>query len=178
MRSGETRKQVRVPCLLQIGDLAGQLRVSRQAAYVKGPKTSDMVNGIVTNKLAHLDKVVGELRSLGTLSLERLEGDWMMRRAVERDLQVAVEILIDVCHRLLAILGQAPTATSRQAVERCAELGVFPSAQVYAPMVGFRNLVVHQYEDIKPEILVHIVNHNLDVLERFRDEVLDYAHRT
>ena len=136
-----------------------------------------MVNGIITNKLAQLDRVLSELRSLEPLRLERLTGDWLVRRAVERDLQVAVEILLDVCHRLLTVLGQAPTATSRQAVERCAELGVFPSAQVYAPLVGFRNLIGHQYEDVKPEILVDIVNHKLGILEQFREEVLDFAHR-
>ncbi|MBT9589190.1 DUF86 domain-containing protein [bacterium] len=134
-----------------------------------------MINGVITNKLVHLDQILAELRSLGHLSAERLHQDWLVRRAVERDLQVAVEIVLDVCHRILSLLRQSPSGTSRQAVEACAALGVLSSAQAYVPLVGFRNLVVHQYEDVNPEILVDIVNTRLNVLEQFRDEVLAYA---
>lgn len=137
-----------------------------------------MINGVITQKLAHLDRILAELRSLGHLSVERLNQDWLVRRAVERDLQVAVEIVLDVCHRLLSLLRQAPSGTSRQAVETCASLGVLSSAQPYVSLVGFRNLVVHQYEDVKPEILVDIVNARLTVLEQFRDEVLAYVTRS
>ena len=61
-----------------------------------------------------------------------------MRRAVERDLQIAVEALIDVCHRVLSLKGSPPAATSRAA-------------------------------------LADIVNHRVDVLVDFRDEVLLYV---
>ena len=55
--------------------------------------------GIATDellkKLNALDSVLAELRSLGQVSNAQLDDDWRTRRALERDLQVLIEIMID-----------------------------------------------------------------------------------
>jgi uncharacterized protein YutE (UPF0331/DUF86 family) len=135
------------------------------------------INGVVTAKLSQLEQVLRELSSLGELTVERLQGDWLVRRAVERDLQIAVEVLIDVCHRLLSVSGGAPAATARAALEACEQLGVLRSADKYRPLVGFRNILVHDYEQLRSEIVAEIVNNRLGVLREFRDEVLTYVSR-
>lgn len=135
------------------------------------------INGVVTAKLGQLEQVLSELSSLGELTVERLQGDWLVRRAVERDLQIAVEVLIDVCHRVLSVSGGAPAATSRAALEACQQLGMLQSAEKYRPLVGFRNILVHDYEQLRSEIVSDIVNHRLDVLREFRDEVLAFVSR-
>lgn len=134
-----------------------------------------MLNGVIVGKLRNLEGVLRELRSLVPLTEERVESEWLVRRAVERDLQVGVEIVLDICHRLLALAGRAPAATSREALETCVDLGVLESLEPYSRMVGFRNLVVHRYDRIDPAILVNIVNDHLDDFERFRDEVTAYV---
>lgn len=96
-----------------------------------------LTNGVVTSKLRHLEEVLAELRSLGTLTLERLQAEWVIRRAVERDLQLAIEVLIDVYHRVLALKGATPPATSRAALLACEHLGMLASAEKYRPLVGF-----------------------------------------
>lgn len=58
-----------------------------------------MINGVIAQKMQTLDEVLTELRSLGQISVEQLDIDWRTRRAVERDLQIAVETMIDVCQR-------------------------------------------------------------------------------
>ena len=135
------------------------------------------INGVVTAKLGQLEQVLSELSSLGELTVERLQGDWLVRRAVERDLQIAVEVLIDVCHRVLSVSGGAPAATSRAALEACQQLGMLQSAEKYRPLVGFRNILVHDYEQLRSEIVSDIVNHRLHVLREFRDEVLAFVSR-
>lgn len=50
---------------------------------------------VVTAKLQRLDQVLLELGSPGELTVERLQAEWRVWRAVERDLQRAVEVLID-----------------------------------------------------------------------------------
>ena len=47
-----------------------------------------LINGVVTAKLQQLEQVLRELGSLGTLTVERLQSEWLVRRAVERDLQI------------------------------------------------------------------------------------------
>lgn len=124
------------------------------------------INGVVTAKLQQLDQVLRELLSLGELTVERLQADWLVRRAVERDLQIAFEVLVDVCQRVLSLQGVTPAATARAALAACEQLGMLKNSEKYRPLVGFRNILVHDYDDLR-----------LDVLADFRHEVLDFVSR-
>lgn len=135
------------------------------------------LNGVVTSKLRHLEAVLDELASLVPLSLEQLQQNWLIRRAVERNLQISVEVVLDVCHRVLALAGRTPPPTGRATLEAAEHLGLLRSADKYRPLVGFRNLLVHEYDEVKLEIVLDIVNHRLGVLLDFRNEVLDYVSR-
>ena len=55
-----------------------------------------MMNGVIVQSLQTLDEVLLELRSLGQVTEAQLHNDWRTRRAIERDLQVLIEIMIDV----------------------------------------------------------------------------------
>ncbi len=136
-----------------------------------------MRNGVVLRKLAELDRVLEELRSLTETDLARLEEDWRIRRAIERDLQVLVEIVIDVCQRLLSLAGRGPVSSAAEAIRGCVALGALSAEEPYRRMVQFRNLVVHRYEHVDPGILADIVRNRLGDFERFRAEVLAYAGR-
>lgn len=139
--------------------------------------TKQMKNGILISKLQALEETLNELRTLGKVTSAQLSGDWRTRRAVERDLQIAVEVVIDVCQRIIALHNQAPAATSAQAIERCVQLGVFSGNAAYEKMVQFRNFVVHRYERIDVEILVDIINNKLGDFDKFRDEVVRFYKR-
>ncbi len=134
-----------------------------------------MINGVVFQTLQTLEQMLTELRSLGVVTSRDLQDDWRTRRAVERDLQVLIEIVIDICQRLLTLQGQTPAPTSRDAVERCIQLRVPSDDTAYRKMVQFRNFVVHRYEQVDIDILVDMVNHRLPDFERFRSEVLTFA---
>ncbi|MFQ5610730.1 MAG: DUF86 domain-containing protein [Anaerolineae bacterium] len=136
-----------------------------------------MLNGVIAQKLQSLDEVLTELRSLGQIDATQLRGDWRTQRAIERDLQVLVEIVIDVCQRLISLAGQTPAVTSIDATERCIQLGVLSDDEAYRQMVRFRNFIVHRYNHIDVDILVDIVNHRLSDFEQFRDEVLAYVSK-
>lgn len=60
---------------------------------------------VIIKKRSRLQKTLGELRSLGALDPSALAADWKSQRVIERDLQVAIEVVIDICHRLLSLRG-------------------------------------------------------------------------
>ena len=134
-----------------------------------------MINGVILQKLQALDETLIELGSLGTVTSKTLDEDWRTRRAVERELQILVEIVIDVCQRIISLAGQTPAASASEAVERCVQLGVLSNDEAYRKMVQFRNFVVHRYEDIDVSILADIVSNRLEDFRHFRDEVLHRA---
>ncbi len=101
-----------------------------------------------------------------------MKQNWILQRAVERELQVLVEIVIDICQRLIAVSGQAPATSGRDAIQRCQQLGVLTAVAPYEQMVQLRNIIVHRYDYVDAAILVNIVNNHLPDLQQFRDEVL------
>jgi uncharacterized protein YutE (UPF0331/DUF86 family) len=134
-----------------------------------------MVNGMIAQKLQSLDNVLLELRSLGKVTAAQLEKDWRTKRAVERSLQILVEVVIDVCQRLIALAEQSPATTGRDAIERAVKLGVISDSEAYYKMVQFRNFIVHRYERVDNTILAEMVNRCLPDFEQFRNEILIYV---
>lgn len=136
-----------------------------------------MINGVILQKLQSLEQALAELRSLGPVSTADLATDWRTHRAVERNLQLLVEVVMDICQRIISLSGQSPAATGRQAIERCMQLGVLSDAAAYRQMAQFRNFIVHRYEQIDTTILVDMLNRHLVDFDRFRDEILVYVRQ-
>jgi uncharacterized protein YutE (UPF0331/DUF86 family) len=134
-----------------------------------------MRNGVIGQKLQSLDEILIELGSLGQIKAEQLNDDWRTRRAIERNLQILIEIVVDVCQRIISLEGQSPATTSNDAIERCIQLGVLSEDNIYRQMVRFRNFIVHRYEHIDIDVLVNMVNERLPDFKKFRDEVIAYV---
>jgi uncharacterized protein YutE (UPF0331/DUF86 family) len=129
-------------------------------------------NGVIQRKLALLDDQVQRLMNhTRGISFEQFEGDWLLRSACERALQVAAEVLIDIAERIIALENAGPVIGAAEAMDRLVDIGVIPSSEPYRSIVRFRNLIVHEYEAIDPRILYDIVTTRLDDFRRFRGEV-------
>lgn len=129
-------------------------------------------NGIIQRKLTLLDEQVGRIKkSLEGVEYGTFKDDWVLRSMAERALQVAVEIMIDIAERIIALEGAGPAAGASEAMKKLVSLGVLAGEKPYADMVRFRNLIVHEYEKIDPEILFNLATERLDDFRKFRDEL-------
>ena len=129
-------------------------------------------NGVIQRKLALLNTQVLKLEeSLKDVSFDEFKESWILRSMAERALQVAAEIIIDVAERILAIERSGPAATAAEAIGSLVSLGVLKSSQPYVDITRFRNLIVHQYEEIDPVILFDLSKKRLDDFRKFRDEI-------
>ncbi len=134
-------------------------------------------NGVVQRKLALLDSQALRLREhMAGMSVETFRESWAARAVAERTLQVCAEIMIDVAERLLALADAGPAATAAEAIEKLVQLGILTQAEPYRSKVRMRNIIVHGYEDVDPEILYSAATEGLADFRRFRDEV-DWATR-
>ena len=129
-------------------------------------------NGVIQRKFALMDKHLLELQKhLADIDFSTFKNDWALRCMTERALQIMVEIVVDVAERIIAMNNAGPVASSAEAIERLVDLKVLKSAQPYSDMVRFRNLIVHQYEEIDPEIVYNIARNKLENFRHFRDEI-------
>jgi uncharacterized protein YutE (UPF0331/DUF86 family) len=98
--------------------------------------------------------------------------DAYLRDIVERNLEIAAQCCIDICHRIISIEGALKPRDYREAILRMAELGVLPAslAQQLAPLAGFRNILAHEYLAIDwDEVYANLTE--LDHMERFANEI-------
>jgi len=129
------------------------------------------INGVVESKLRFLEQTLAELESWPLGDLAEFAGNSLLRRAVERALQLAVESMIDVAERILAAQHLVPADTAAQSLKRLEEIGVLNDARRYAEMVRFRNFIVHRYEQIEPQIVYSLAKTRLSCFRDFVAEI-------
>jgi uncharacterized protein YutE (UPF0331/DUF86 family) len=90
---------------------------------------------------------------------EEFMSDFRNLEASLRLLQTSIQALIDLGSRLCARLGLEAPRTSQEILERLEADGRLPagSARRFAPIIGFRNRVVHLYDRIDTAIVYRIV---------------------
>jgi uncharacterized protein YutE (UPF0331/DUF86 family) len=129
------------------------------------------INGIVESKLRFLEQTLADLEGWSLGDSMEFARNSLLRRAVERALQLAVESMIDVAERILAAQHLVPEDTAAQSLRRLQEIGILKDANRYAEMVRFRNFIVHRYEQIDPQIVYSLAKGKLSCFRDFVDEV-------
>lgn len=130
------------------------------------------LNGVVQSKLALLDDYYLKLSSyLANARLIDFTEDWSMQRATERSLQVMIEIIIDISERIIALKQAGPVNTSGAAFDKLMDLGVIVDSSKYKKMVGFRNILVHQYCTVDAQILFNLAKNHLNDFVDFKIEI-------
>jgi len=129
------------------------------------------INGVVESKLRFLEQTLADLESWPLTNVAEFAGNSLLRRGVERALQLAIESMIDVAERILAARRLSPTETAAQNLRRLQEIGVLRDAARYAEMVRFRNFIVHRYEQIEPQIVYSLAKGKLNHFRDFVDEI-------
>ena len=97
----------------------------------------------------------------------------------ELNLQRAIQASIDLANVLLAKEGLGLPVSYRQSFELLRKSGIIPNelCTKLVSMVGFRNISVHDYEEIKPEIVHGIVKNHLKDFEEFYSVILNRAQQ-
>lgn len=87
----------------------------------------------------------------------------------ELNLQRAVQACVDLANVVIAKEGLGLPNTYRQSFEILEKFQIIDSAvcSIMKAMVGFRNISIHDYEEVKPEIIKSIVENRLTDFEKF-----------
>ena len=124
-------------------------------------------NGIIENKLRLLDRKLSEIKSWEINDSRKFRESSLLQNAVERGLQVAIEIIIDVSERILALEQIGPQDSSPLVIKKLEELNILADSAPFMGMVRFRNFIVHRYEYIDTEILFDIIRNKLSLFSEF-----------
>ena len=133
-----------------------------------------MLDSPTAKKLHAFDRALAELRSAGRITPASLATDWRLHRAVERDVLILVDVVVEVCQRVAGNAGKTRLPSMGDAVARCVRLGALSAEVNYVALVRLANFPVYRYEAIEAEMLVEIVNEQLGDFARFREEMGAY----
>jgi uncharacterized protein YutE (UPF0331/DUF86 family) len=122
---------------------------------------------LVAKKLAVVETSVSELRTLARP--EAVARDIKEQRFVEHTLQVAIQAALDVASHIVSDERLGEPRTNRDLFALLARRGLLPAelADRLGRMAGFRNVLVHGYQDVDVAVLQDILANRLDDLLAF-----------
>ncbi len=131
---------------------------------------------LVLRKVAELQRYLEQVREYSGVTLETYKSDWRTQRIVERTLQMMIESCVDIANHMISDRGMRTPVSYADAFKVLAENSVIDSELLVTMerMAKFRNVVVHQYEEVDAEIVIAILRKRLPDLERYIAAVLNY----
>ncbi len=119
---------------------------------------------LVEKKLALIETCVRELRELARP--ERLSEDVREARFVEYTLQIAIQAALDAASHIVSARRLGEPETNRALFDSLRRAGLVSEdlAKILYAMAGFRNVLVHGYQEVDLSIVRDILEHHLDDL--------------
>ena len=122
---------------------------------------------LLAKKLAFIET---RLRELSTLArLDRIRDDLKEERFVEHTLQLAIQAALDVASHIVSDERLGEPSTNRELFDHLAAGGWISRdlAAKLGDMAGFRNVLVHGYQDVNLDVVVDAVRNRLEGLVTF-----------
>jgi len=131
---------------------------------------------LVVRKLSKLKSYLEELRAYKNVSWEEYSRSFQHRRAVERLIQLIVDVAVDINTHMLVDQGYKPPKDGFNSFIDAAHMGVMPTdfAHQIAPSTGERNIIVHEYEVIDDAIIYQSIGRALSMYDQYISYVVDY----
>jgi len=110
------------------------------------------------------------------ISFRTYQDNKMLRRAVERALQVTVEVCLDIGRRIIAVEGFRYPETNQDVFRILAEERVLPAdlLPTLLEMSRFRNLIVHDYARIDDARVYGILRKRIGDFDAFAEVIRAY----
>lgn len=132
---------------------------------------------LVNRRLAEIKQLLGELRDIVRLGLEKFLSDSYVRDAAKYKLIVAIEAAISVCnHIVVRVVKEIPSSYSDCFII-LGKHGIISQdlAEKLADMARFRNVLVHIYWKVNDKKVYEIMKKDISDLEVFIEEVKKYV---
>lgn len=121
---------------------------------------------VIRKRLQRLEEYLAILENLARYSEEGFLSNPERYGSAERFLQLAIEATVDIGAHLVADLRLGQVEVSRDVPHLLAEAGIISPAlrETWIRMIGFRNILVHDYLDIDRHIVYEVLQRHLSDL--------------
>ena len=129
---------------------------------------------LVLRKLAELEEYLEQIKEYANVSAEQYSKEWRTQRIVERTLQMIIESCTDIAGHIISDRGyRVPTSyadTFRVLHEK--DILTKDLFETMEKISKFRNIIVHHYDRIAPEIVVNILRKDVNDFLAFKNVII------
>ena len=124
---------------------------------------------VIREKLKYLAEYIDDLEQDQTTSLNEFLNNKITRRYIERTLHLAIECCLDMGSHIISSEKLREPESNKDIFNVLAENNYIPQKELaeLSKMAQFRNLIVHSYAKIDPEIVYIILKRNVKDLRKF-----------
>jgi uncharacterized protein YutE (UPF0331/DUF86 family) len=135
----------------------------------------------VRRKIALIQDDLRHLVEYENLTIEKISEDFQIQAVIERVLERLIGRAIDINQHLIAERGGTlqNVTTYRDTFMRLVDLGVYPRefGEQIARSAGLRNILVHEYNTINPELLQKSIGDAIREFNTYTRDVLSFVER-
>ena len=121
-------------------------------------------NDVILQRIVLLEEYIRDLEEIkNNKGLDEFICDKFIRRYVERTLHIAVESCLDIANHIISYQGFREPINSKDCFQVLMEEGIIAKdlTDSLKKMAQFRNVIVHDYIRIQPEIVYAVLQKNL-----------------
>lgn len=124
---------------------------------------------VIAIRLGRLREYLKILKQLRKYPQARLVGDPILRGSVERYLHLAIECCLDLGNHVIADRGLRKPQDYKEVFVILGEAKLLPAAfaKRIAPMGSFRNILVHDYLRVNPDVVYTMLHSHLSDFEQY-----------
>ena len=128
---------------------------------------------VLETKLEALIRCIHRIKDQNITTLAELESNLDKQEIIILNLQRAVQICVDIGNHILLDYDTQTPATMAETFKYLAENNLISeqNALDLSHAVGFRNIAVHQYENIDSKIVYSIIKNHLDDFKVFSESI-------
>lgn len=123
------------------------------------------MNEIALNKKIGIERCIKQIREYYAIDSKLpFEADYLKQDAIAMNLQRMCELTIDIANYWIKSKKLGLPQDSGDAFVLLQRAGVIPEEmrKAFQAMVGFRNVLVHEYKKLDLAVMVNVIEHHLD----------------
>lgn len=127
----------------------------------------------IENKISAIKKYLNILENYEDYSQQEIEDNIHLKGAVERYLYLVTQATIDLAESVISYKDLRKPTTMAKNFEVLREEKIISQnlAKKLSQMVGFRNIIAHDYEEVDYDVVYDILHQGLQDIKKFIDKI-------
>ncbi|MCU0579700.1 MAG: DUF86 domain-containing protein [Desulfobacterota bacterium] len=135
---------------------------------------------LIERKIRKMEEYLRELKKVPIKSLEEFTGNTVVKRFVERNIELAIEQMMAICKHLVAGLDLDEPETYAECFDILHQNKILPAKPLltFKAMARYRNRLIHVYDDFDDAVTFDVYTTHLKDFSAFARIIRSFINKT